>query len=61
MRFYAFQQRALDFKIFGHHFEDPIGLCAPIEIVIEISDLNQARGVGGEKCSGTCFDCRFKP
>ena len=40
MRFDAIEQRAFDFEIFGDDFENPIGLRAPIEIVVKISDLN---------------------
>ena len=53
--FDASEQVALDFKIFRDHFENPIGIRAPAQIIFEISDADQPRGFRSEKGGGTRF------
>ncbi len=45
------QQAALDGQIFGDGFDDPVGLGAPGEVVLEIAD-GDARGRGGREEGG---------
>ena len=51
MRQNFLQQAALDGQIFGHGFDDPVGLGAPGEIVLEIAD-GDAGGRGGREEGG---------
>ena len=43
MRRNSLQQAALDGEIFGDGFDDPVGLGAPGEVVLEIADGDAAR------------------
>ncbi len=49
------QQAALDGEIFGHGFDDPVGLGAPREIVFEIADGDAAGRRGREERGGARF------
>ena len=60
-RFDAREEFALDLQVLGDRFDDPIHFAAPIEIVFEISERDQARRIGSKKCRGTRFLGRFEP
>ena len=59
--FDAAEKAALDFKIFGDGFDDPIDLAAPGDVVFEISGRDEARGFGSEKCRRAGFFGGFEP
>ena len=54
------QQAALDFEIFGDGFDDPIGLGAPGEIVVEIADGDAGGGGGREEGGGARLEGGFE-
>ncbi len=59
-RFYAREEAALDFQIFGDGFNDPIHLATPGDVVFKITGGDETRVVRSEECGGARFFCCFQ-
>src|ERR1700722_3573904 len=57
----ASQEFALDLEILGDDFDDPVGLGAPGQIVLEVADGDEGRGAGSEERSGPRFQGSIEP